>query len=96
MESSALTSVIAQKVFFKNTQLPKELQKVKKSPESTDSVNISSDAEKLLKTSEKLTEFEKGRALQVERVKSQIENKTYNLDSKTIENIAEKIANMFL
>jgi len=95
MHSTALTQVIAKKVFMKSAKVPEALQKTKNIPRDNDSVNISPSAAKISISSQNLTEFEKKRAIDLERVKNQIDGNSYVLDRQVIDQIAEKIANMF-
>ena len=95
MQSTALTQVIAKKVFMKNAKMPEHVQKAADISTDNDSVNFSITATRINSSTQNLTEFEKDRAVNLERVKSQVSQKTYSMDKQVINDLAEKIADMF-
>ena len=96
METTVI-SQIAQKVFYKNSKIPKELQKSSKTATgSVDTVSLSSKAVEFQKDSVSGTEFEQSREQNIERIKSLVQDDNYQIDKELIDKIAEKIAAMFL
>jgi anti-sigma28 factor (negative regulator of flagellin synthesis) len=96
METTVI-SQIAQKVFYKNAKVPKELQKSSKSVSgSNDTVSLSKNAIENLSNSSEGVEFDKNREQKIDRIKSLIDGNNYQIDEGVIDKIAENIAKMFV
>ncbi len=86
-----LISQIAQKIYYKNSKVPEELQASTENFTARDSVTLSKNAITFEEHSSSQTEYDKDRAIRFERIKSLVAADKYNMDSKVIEKIAEKI-----
>ena len=91
-----LISEIAHKVFMKNSKIPKELQRNKKSNVIPDRVTLTKESLNLQNNLSKVSEFEKGREIQIQRIKKLINDGSYDIKNEVVDKIAENIANMLL
>jgi hypothetical protein len=90
METNIISQV-AQKVFFKNTNVAKELQTTRDSNVVKDKLTLSKSAVDFIDSRSGSSDLEKNREIQVQRVKSLVQSGSYPFNKEVIDQIAEKI-----
>ena len=91
---TTLIAQIAQKVFYKSANIPKELQKSKKATVVEDQVTLSKDALAKQQVQSGGSAYDSERDMKVQRIHSLVEEGNYKMDKEVIDKIAEKIADM--
>ncbi len=96
MEASKISQLVAQKLFYKNSKIPDELQKANDSRVIKDKVTLSNDAVAYTNTKSGSTDFEKNQELHFQSVKNQVQTDNYSIDNEVISQIADTIVNSLL
>ncbi|MBF0429692.1 MAG: flagellar biosynthesis anti-sigma factor FlgM [Fibrobacteria bacterium] len=96
METGKIQQIIAQKLFYKSSKLPEELQKGHDKMVDTDNVSLSKEAASYAQIKSKTTEYEANRELHFQSVKKQVQSGNYQLDKEVMAKIADKIVSSLL